>query len=205
MGVRTGGGARLMRFTVTVETGKQRSTMTVPAAVAVQIEEAAKHTGRGCLSMVNSVLACGMDSLMRQLDRKRMAEEAAARRATSRYVSPAWINGRNALVTRTAADDAWLMTAYDTERDSTHRIAGTATFTHHTDATVSGRAWTFRGEWRIATARTFTVNPTPEQARADALGGDCAECEGEGRILRGTDEGDYATCPDCDGSGKAGS
>ena len=201
-----------MRFTVTVEYGgKPRSTMTVPAAVAGQIEEAAKLTNRGVLSIVNGVLACGMDGLSRQLERKRMAEAAAARRAERRrvhhYCNEKWIEGRNALVTRTADDAWWLVSYYDTRPDGVHRLARIAKFGNKGHAINSGEAWTLLGEWRIGHANTFMSYPSEQEAREEANGnaGDCAECEGEGRILRGTDDGDYATCPDCDGSGKAGS
>lgn len=167
MGVR-----ELMRFTVTVETGKQRSTMTVPAAVAEQIEEAAKLTNRGVLSVVNGVLACGMDGLSRQLSRKRMAEEAAARRAERRrchhWCSEKWVDGRNALVTRTADDAWWLVSYYDTRPDRRHRLARVARFGNKASAINSGDAWTFLGEWSVAKAHTFMSYPTDEEAREAA-------------------------------------
>ena len=197
-----------MRFTVTVECGKQRSTLTVPAAVAGQIEEAAKLTNRGVLSVVNGVLACGMDGLSRQLERKRMAEEAAARRAerqrSHHWCNEKWIDGRNALVTRTADDAWWMVSYYDTRPDRSHRLAAIGRFGNKANAVNSGDVWTHLGEWRQADAFSFMTYPTDEQARAEA-NGECAECDGAGRIDRGTDDGDYATCPDCDGSGKAGS
>lgn len=200
-----------MRFTITVEYGgKPRSTMTVPAAVAGQIEEAAKRTNRGVLSVVNGVLACGMDGLSRQLERKRMAEEAAARRderrRVSHWCSEKWIGGRNALVTRTADDAWWLVSYYDTRPDGVHRLARIAKFGEKPHAINSGEAWTLLYEWRVGNANTFMSYPSEQEAREEANGNAgewCDECEGEGRILRGTDEGDYATCPDCDGTGKA--
>ena len=162
-----------MKFTITVQTGKeQRSTMTVPAVVAEQIEEAAKATNRGVLSVVNGVLACGMDGLSRQLERKRMAEEAAARRAERRRVShwcsEKWIDGRNALVTRTADDAWWLVSYYDTRPDRQHRLARIAKFGNKANAINSGEAWALLGEWRVGNANTFMSYPTDEEAREAA-------------------------------------